>query len=150
MKTLVRYKPQNVGTSRDFFRDFDRMLDGFFSGHESSVARTPTVDIREEDEQYVLEAELAGLSEKDVDVKVQDNLLTISAETESEEKEEKKEDKKSYILRERRSSSFMRSFVLPKDVDQEHIDAAFKNGVLTLTLPKSQESKPRTIKVENK
>ena len=146
MNTLVRYRPRTPGNFRSFTRDFDRMLDTFFADTDHRLVRTPTVDIREEEDKYVLEAELAGLSEKDVEVKVQDNLLTISSET----NEEKNEENTKYVLRERRSSSFMRSFVLPKDVDQEKIGAAFKNGVLTLELPKVPEAKPRTIKVETK
>ena len=110
----------------------------------ASAYRTPSVDIVENDDRYVLEAELTGLTEKDVDLKVEDNLLTIS----SKKTEEKKEEKRSYLLRERKDYQFTRSFVLPKDVDREHISASFKNGLLTLDLPKLPETKPRKIDIK--
>lgn len=139
MNSLIKYEPSYVNLFDDFDRMFDSLLDGRLTG-----TRMPAVDIREENDRYILEAELTGLSENDIDVKVQDNLLTISSK-----KEEKKEQKKSgYLVKERRSSSFTRSFVIPKDVDREKIDASFKNGLLTLTLNKVPESKPRAIEIK--
>ena len=87
-----------------------------------------------------------GLSEKDVEVKVEDNLLSISS-VKSEEKEEKKD---GYILKERRERNFSRSFMLPKDADREKIEAVFKNGVLSLIIAKSPKSLPKTIQVKSK
>lgn len=140
MKSLIKYQPSYL----DMFDDIDRVFDSFLDGSIFGRARVPAVDVREENDSYVLEAELTGLSEKDIDVKVQDNLLQISSK-----KEANKETKESgYILKERRSSSFSRSFVIPKDVDREKIDASFKNGLLTLTLHKVPESKPRAIEVK--
>ena len=138
MKHVVPYRPSRVSV----FDDFDRLFDGFFNDRRASY-RTPSVDIVEDDDRYVLEAELTGLSEKDVDVKVEDNLLTIS----SSSTEEKEEEKKSYLLRERKSYQFARSFVLPKDVNRENISATFKNGLLSLVLPKLPETKPRKIDI---
>ena len=140
MNNLIKYEPSYL----DMFDDLDRVFDSLIGGSAFGRAKVPAVDIREEADRYVLEAELTGLTEKDVDVKVQDNLLLLSSK-----KEENKETKKSdYILKERRSSSFSRSFVIPKDVDRDKIDATFKNGLLTLTLHKVPESKPRAIEVK--
>lgn len=139
MKGLVKYEPNFVS----LFDDFDRMFDNLIS-LEPAWTRVPAVDIREENDAYLLEAELTGLSEKDIDVKVQDNLLTIATKK-SEEKEQKKN---SYLLKERRSASFTRSFVLPKDADREKIEANFKNGLLTLTIPKVPAAQPKSIEVK--
>lgn len=138
MNTLVRYNPRALSLANNF----DRMMDSFFSDSPRSYA--PTVDIREDENKYVLEAELPGLTEKDIDVKVEDNLLTISSKT-----EEKAEEKKNgYILKERRSKSFSRSFVVPKDVDKEKIEAGFKNGLLSLSLHKAPAAKPKSVEIK--
>ncbi len=141
MKDVVKYEPSFLNV----FGDFDKVLDSFFSSEPAWFrAANPAVDIREEADKYVLDAELTGLTEKDVDVKVQDNLLTLSSKK-SEETEQKKD---GYLLRERRSSSFSRSFVLPKDADREKIEASFKNGLLTLSIPKAPDAKPKSIEVK--
>lgn len=140
MNSLIKYQPSYL----DMFDDLDRVFDSLVGGSVFGKAQVPAVDVREEGDRYVLEAELTGLSEKDVDVKVQDNLLTISSK-----KEEETESKKNgYLLKERRSSAFSRSFVLPKDVDREKIEANFKNGLLTLILHKAPETRPRAIEVK--
>ena len=140
MKTLVRYNPRSLSLASNF----DRMMDSFFSDSPVTRSYAPTVDIREDENKYVLEAELPGLTEKDIDVKVEDNLLSISSKT-----EEKAEEKKNgYILRERRSKSFSRSFVVPKDVDKEKIEAGFKNGLLSLNLHKAPAAKPKSVEIK--
>lgn len=143
MNNLMRTK-RNNGLS--YVTDFDRMLDSFFSDTPFWNTNAPSVDITEEDDAYVLEADLPGMNDKDIDVKVENDLLTIS----SNKEEKKEESRKGYLLKERRSSSFSRSFVLPKDVDRSNIEANFKNGVLTLNLPKSPEAKPRNIDIKVK
>jgi HSP20 family protein len=140
MKSLVTYKPFTLG---DVWGDFDRMIDRIFSDTPIWEARIPAVDVREEKDQYVLEAELPGLTDKDVEVKVEDNLLTISSK-----KDESREEKRNgYLIRERRSSSFHRSFVLPNDVDKENITAQFKNGLLTLEMKKLASAQPKSIPI---
>ena len=141
MNSLITYKP--VGAF-DLFRDFDRALDSFFVDTPVWNSRTPAVDVREEEGRYVLEAELPGLGEKDVEVKVEENLLTLSS-AKSGEKEEKKD---GYLMRERCSASFQRSFVLPGDVDRENIHARFRNGLLVLELNKKPEVKPKSIEIK--
>lgn len=136
---LVRYEP----TTLSLLNSFDRLFDGMFDDRAVSV---PAVDVRETDNGWSMEVDLPGLTEKDVEVKLDNNLLTISSR-----KDEKKEEKKNgYLLRERRSSSFCRSFVLPEDVDREKIEASFANGVLSLTFPKVPAAQPKTIEVKVK
>lgn len=142
MNTLVRYRPNTL----DLFRNFDAAMNSFFGDDLGLDTRAPAVDIREEEDRYVLEAELAGLSEKEIDINVENDLLTISSEK-NVENEEKKD---RYILKERRISTFCRSFTLPKDVDADKIDATVTNGILTLDMPKRPEAKPKKISVKSK
>ena len=141
MRSLVTYNPRSF----DLLEDFDRLFDPFFTDSTFTRTSSPRVDIKENEDGYVLEAELPGLIEKDVEVKMEDNLLTISSKTEGEEKE----DRGRYVLRERRHSSFARSFVLPKDVDRDKIEAGFVDGLLTLSLGKTPETKPKVIEVKS-
>ena len=106
----------------------------------------PAVDLVESDKAYEVTAELPGMDEKNIDVKVTDGRLTIKGEKQ-EEKEEKKKD---YYLHERRFGSFERSFELPESVDAEKIEASFKKGVLTVTLPKKAEAQKPAKKIEVK
>jgi HSP20 family protein len=103
----------------------------------------PAVDIVERDDKYELTAELPGLDEKDIEVKVVEDGLTIKGE----KQEEKEEKKKGYHLKERRFGAFERSFQLPKGVDADKIDARFEKGVLMVTLPKKPEAKKATKKI---
>ncbi len=136
---LVRYEP----TTLSLLNSFDRLFDGIFDDQAVSV---PPVDVRETENGWHMEVDLPGLSEKDVEVKLENNLLTISSR--KEQKEEQK--KNGYLLRERRASSFCRSFVLPDEVDREKIEASFANGVLSLSFSKVPAAQPRTIEVKVK
>jgi HSP20 family protein len=140
MRNLVRYRPHRLS----LFDDMDSLFRTFFDEAPSVRSGVPSVDVREEEGGFVLEAELPGLSEKDIDVKVENRLLTISSKKE-DEKEEKRD---GYLMKERRSSSFSRSFVLPDHVDSEKIEANFKDGLLTLDIPKAEKAKPKTIDVK--
>ena len=137
---LVRYNPNSL----DLLDNVSRWFDDFFAAPTFGHGTVPAVDVKETDAEYAMEVELPGLTEKDVEVKLDNNLLTISS-SKSEKKEEKKN---GYILRERRASRFSRSFVLPETVDREKIGAEFKNGVLHLTFPKVPAAKPKTIEVK--
>ena len=141
MRNLVKYNPNSF----DVIGNFDRMFDSLFNDSAFVRTNSPRVDISENADGYVLEAELPGFTEKDVEVKIDDNLLTIS----SKKEKEKKEEDNGYILRERRHESFARSFVLPKDVDKSSIEARFANGLLSLTLNKAPETKPKTIEINS-
>ncbi len=137
---LVRYNPNSL----DLLDNVSRWFDDFFTAPTFDGSALPAVDVRETEAEYLMEVELPGLSEKDVEVKLDNNLLTISS-SKSEKKEEKKN---GYILRERRAAQFSRSFVLPESIDRERIGAEFKNGVLHLTFPKVPAAQPKTIEVK--
>ncbi len=139
MTSLVTYRPNSI--LADMERALDSIFDDGFYGFSAGNAR---VDIREEDARYVLEAELPGITEKELEVKVDNDMLTLAAK-----KDEKREEKHNgYLLRERRSQSFNRSFVLPADVDRDHIEAKLENGLLVLHMPKTEAAKPRQIEVK--
>ena len=106
----------------------------------------PAIDIAESEKGYEIKAELPGMDEKGIEVKVTDGSLTIKGEKQ-EEKEEKEKD---YYLQERRYGSFERSFELPDSVDPDKIEASFKKGVLTVTLPKKAEAQKPAKKIEVK
>ena len=146
MRYLVANKPAVTLRPRALMSDIDRIMDSWFSDAPYWDSRTPQVDIYKEEGQYVLTAELPGLSEDNLDIKVEGNLLTLSANV---EKDAERENVK-YLLKERSSSAFKRSFVLPKDVDTEKISAAFKNGVLTLEMKISEKAQPRSIAINVK
>ena len=143
MKGLVTYTPRTWS--------IDKVLNSFYKNEPDWYKRTPSVDVRESEDSYILEAELPGVSEKDLKVEAKDNLLTISTSKEEskEESKEQKNDEGEYIVRERRSSAFSRSFVLPRNVDRDKIDATFKNGLLNIVVPKKEEAKPRSIEVKS-
>ena len=137
---LVRYNPNSLG----LLDNVSSWIDDFFTPPTFGRNTVPAVDVRETDSEFLMEMELPGLTEKDVEVKLENTLLTISS-TKDEKKEQKKD---GYVMRERKSAHFSRSFVLPEDVDREKIAAEFKNGVLQLTFPKVPAAKPKTIEVK--
>ena len=106
----------------------------------------PAVDIAEKDNAYEITADLPGIDEKNVEVQVANGTLTIKGE----KKEEKEEKKKDYYLQERRFGSFERSFGVPEGVDADKIEASFKKGVLTVTLPKKAEAQKPAKKIDVK
>jgi HSP20 family protein len=122
-----------------------RQMEPFWSTRAASAA-TPSVDITEQEKAYKVTAEVPGMSEKDVEVQLSDGMLTITGE-----KEESREEKeKGYYLSERQYGAFQRSFQMPAGVDRDKIEAALKDGVLTVTLPKTAEAqkKEKTIPVK--
>jgi HSP20 family protein len=147
MKTLALYRPVTIEKA---LSDFDRYLDSFFG--ESPLApagrrfNQPAVDIRETEGAFVLEAELPGYDEKSLEVHVDGGVLTI--ESRKEENTEKKDE--NYLIRERRSASFSRSFKLPENADPEAVSASFNNGLLCLEIKKRAEAKKRVIEIEKK
>jgi len=104
---------------------------------------TPSVDIYETENALVLTAELPGLDEKDIEIKIEDNTLTLRGERKFE-KETKEEN---YHRLERSYGSFYRSFTLPNYIDQDKIQAEHENGILKITMPKKPELKPKKVKV---
>lgn len=125
----------------DPFRVFDDWFGRDGSGGRFSSFRT---DIREEEDRYILKADLPGCSREDVEVTVENDRLTISARR---SEESGAEDDSGYLRRERIWGSFCRSFDLSA-VDADNISAAYNDGVLTLTLPKKEQSRPSSRKLE--
>jgi HSP20 family protein len=159
-KALVPWrnnKPQMPATREDFFdpfvtfrREMDRMFDDFFGGgllraHGKQGVK-PAVDIDETEKEVVVTAELPGVSDKDVEVTLAGDILTIRGDKKTEH-EEKNGD--SYYM-DRRFGSFSRSLRLPFDVSDEKVDAKFKDGVLTIHLPKPPELQQSVRRVEIK
>jgi HSP20 family protein len=142
MNTVVRYR-----NGRSLMNQMDSIFEGMLEGMDVTGVRRPVVDVREEEDKYVLTAELPGVEENDIDVTLEDGRLKI--ETRKEESKEAQTDETvgRYLLRERRKAVYSRSFGLPRDVDRDKIEAAFGNGILTLTLAKAEEAKPRSIKI---
>ena len=127
-------------------REMDRWFDRYVSGSSQSLqAWAPAVDIRETENELFVAVELPGIRPADVDVTVQSGVLTISGE---KRWEGGSASEGSYQLNERRYGRFERSFTLLQSVVSDDIRASFSNGVLTITLPKTAEAKPRRIQVE--
>jgi HSP20 family protein len=130
---------------RDFENMFNRWL-GVREGGSGQALAPYGVDIREDNDHFYVEAELPGFKKEEIDVTLENQTLTISAERNVENKQgdEKKGD---MLLHERRYSRFLRSFTLPPTVDEGSVNARLNDGVLTITLNKREETKPRKIKV---
>ncbi len=146
MGALMRYQPVS-SLSRMIDELFDESK--FFNALDRSLpeGNWPRVDITEDEKAYHIKADLPGMEKDDISVSVERGLLTISGE----KKEEKKEKKKGQFYHyERRYGNFTRSFNLPDHVDEAHIEAAYRNGVLELTLKKTEVSKPKSIEVKVK
>ena len=129
---------------------FNDVLDCTPSTIYRAGVSTPRVDVTEEDDAYTLEMELPGRTEKDVNIELDHDNLTISSKVseEKETKEDKKDKKKTkYILKERRYSEFSRRFALPSDVDEESISANFKNGILSISMKKKAVIAPKKIAI---
>lgn len=142
MLNLVPFKSRSL---RHTPFAIDRFFDDPFFRFNDETPRewSPAVEIVESDEEIALTAELPGLEEKDVKINVEDNLLSLSGERTVEKNEEGR-----YVRSERWYGKFSRSFRLPETADLENINAKLANGVLTVTVPKKEEAKPRQIEVK--
>src|SRR5579863_3166828 len=144
MRTLNRWEPFRGAASlqEQINRVFGDVLER--SGEESNLtAWAPAVDIFETEHELVVKADLPDVNPQDLDIRVENNILTIRGER----KFEKKVNESNYLRVERAYGSFARSFSLANTVNSEAIKAEYKNGVLTLTVPKREEAKPKQIKV---
>ena len=150
MKAVTLYRPSVLENA---LSGFDRYLDSFFGDNfltpsERIFNRLPSVDVRETEKAYVIEAELPGFEEKDISIRLDGSNLTIESKREEEKKDERKEgDDGNYLIRERRVSSFSRSFKLPENANPEGITASFKNGILSMEIGKRAEAQTRVIQI---
>ena len=145
MTTLTRWDPfRGLGSLQE---QMNRLFDEAFGrarGLDDSLTPwAPPVDIYETESHLVLQADLPDIREQDLDIRIENNMLTIRGERSFEEKVSKE----NYLRVERAYGSFSRSFTLPNTINLEGIKAEYRNGVLTVHLPKREESKPRQIKV---
>ncbi len=129
----------------DPLADFARFNRGFFPSvrEDSKPEFRPSVDVYEDEKAIHVKAELAGVNAEDIKIELENNVLTLHGER----KLDKRKDEGAYQRVERRYGEFCRSFALPDTVDAEGIDANYKDGILTVTLPKRPESQRREIKV---
>ena len=147
--TLVRWRP-----TRDIFRfrdEMDRLFDDFidrFPARRETGEQmwNPDVDIRETDNEVVVKAEIPGMEQKDINISIKDSVLTLKGE----KKQEKEEKEANYHRVERTYGSFTRMFTLPTTVVADKATAKYNKGVLSITLPKAEEAKPKEIAVEIK
>lgn len=151
-RELQVWKPfRELAPFREFDRmrrEMDRLWDSFFERRPAKIEEEgeflPALDLAETDNELVVKCEVPGLEPKDIDISLSDGMLTIKGEK-KQEREEKEAD---YHLVERSYGAFTRSIQLPKEVQGEKISASYKNGVLKVTLPKSEEAKKKEIKVK--
>lgn len=123
-----------------------RLFEDFLGEAPRAAHFAPAVDVSETDEAYIVTAEIPGAKPEDVTVELHEGVLTLRGEKRSE-RDERREHAR-YV--ERTFGSFSRSFTLPQIANPERVDASFKEGVLTLQIPKREEAKPRTIRIDTK
>jgi HSP20 family protein len=145
MNMMTRRTPYRPWlTSRD---PFVNLMDSFFNGESTQEASnrswSPAVDIRETDDSYLVYAELPGLTKEDIEITLEENILKLSGERRFEKDVEEEQ----YHRIERTYGTFTRAFSLPSRVDAGNVKAAFQDGVLTITVPKMEEAKPRKIDI---
>src|ERR1700679_3855238 len=145
MTVLTRFQPfREVSTLQD---RINRVFRESYTGGQDEALTTstfaPAVDVYEDEHKVALKIEVPGIDEKDIDVQVENNILTVHGERKIE-KEEKEEN---YRRVERHYGSFTRTFTLPQTVDTEKVAATYDKGVLKIALPKKAEAKPKQIKV---
>jgi HSP20 family protein len=166
---MTLYRP---GVIRNALSDFDRYLDSFFGDSMLAPAakvfnRMPAVDVRETANAYLMEMELPGINEKDIEIHIDSGILSIASKQEevketSPESSTSQEDgaksspvdsaspAETWLLKERRISSFSRSFKLPENANPEEVSAEFKNGILSMEIKKRAETQKRAIQINSK
>jgi len=130
-----------------FEKQLSQLFDDFFEMKPSSLFETrwmPSIDVDEDENGIHVKAEIPGIEEKDLHVVIEQNMLTISGE----KSEEKKSENKRYVVSERQFGSFYRSIALPEGIDANKITAKFKNGVLHIEIPRTEEAKPKKITID--
>ena len=146
---LIRWEPaRELATIQS---EMNRLFNTFFepaggtNGSSPSTGRrwVPAMDLVESEDEFVLRADLPGLSENDVNIELEDNVLTVSGERKAEHEERKE----GYYRVERASGQFSRSLTLPEGIDPDSIRANFENGVLEVRIPKPEARKPKTVEI---
>lgn len=155
MATTVSNRPSRSlipATGRDIFQSLRDEMEDLFGrffpegGAEGSMALRPSLDLSESDSTVQVRVDVPGMKPEDIDIEISGNTLRISGQRQ----EEKEEKDKTWHRVERRYGSFVRTVTLPCGVKESHAKAEYADGVLTLSIPKSEEAKTRRIKVEAK
>lgn len=148
MTRLTRTRNRNLNTLQN---EIDRVFDRFFPSRDQDEDGTsrqpvwrPRMDLVETDDTYRLQLDMPGMSRDDLNISYQDNELVVSGERTSDRREEGEE----FVRVERSFGHFRRAFTLPKTVDAENIRATYDNGVLTITVPKTETEKPHQIDIK--
>ena len=155
---LTKWRERETDVDRPLL-DVDRFFDELWSDRLRSIFRWPSLlnwderslfawqpalDVKETDKEFVVRMDLPGLQKKDIHLSVDNNVLTIRGERKREEEEKDA----NYYCSERFYGTFQRSLTLPTEIDQDNIKAEYKNGVLTITLPKTEEAKARVVEIK--
>ncbi|HHE65306.1 MAG TPA: Hsp20/alpha crystallin family protein [Bacteroidetes bacterium] len=145
MMSIVKRNPRYNWNLLNLGDEINRLFGGLYSEFDrNECAWAPSVDIVEQEDKLMLNAELPGIEKEDVKISFQNNILTI--EGEKKQQSEAKDD--DYFRTERFYGKFCRSFTMPSDIDSENISADYSNGVLTVSLPKSEKAKPQQIEIK--
>jgi len=152
MFDITRYEPRKLWSPMTSFQniqeEMDRIFDDFFTtGKREGLVEAgwyPAVDVLEDTDKFTLKAEVPGLTEKDVQIAVEENAISIRGE----KKEEKEEKGMHYHKLERSYGAFSRNFQLPSNVNREQISAQYRDGILEITLPKTTQSKPKIVEIK--
>jgi HSP20 family protein len=146
MNSLTFYRPDTIQNILGEFDNYFGSLDSLLAPAAKIFNHAPVVDVKETDNAFIMDMELPGYDEKNIDVHVDGLNLTVASKQEEQKENKTKENKDVYLIRERRTSSFSRSFKLPENADPESVNAAFKNGVLSLEIknaPKRRKGRYR-------
>jgi len=151
MKAMTMYRPNTI---QNALSDFDRYFESFFGDSVLSPStrilnRLPAVDVKETEKSYIVDMDLPGYDEKDIEIHIDGASLSIASKQE-EVSANKETDNGTWLLRERHVSSFSRSFKLPENANPEEVNAEFKNGVLKLEINKRAEAQKRAIRINVK
>ena len=141
---IIKWDPNGRLMMPDPFEDMERIVMEFPMGKVRGFA--PAVDVSQDKDHVYIETPLAGVDPKDVDITVENDILTIKGE----KKKESEQEEKNYYRREIRSGSFYRSVPLPAHVVADQAEASSRDGMLRITIPKAPEAKPKTIKIKAK
>lgn len=142
----IRRRGDILGELTHMQEEMNRYFDDFFGENRRGLAEgawLPAVDVSETESQLVVRAELPGMSQDEIEINLQENVLTLKGE----KKQEIKEEKENYHRIERSYGSFSRSLTLSSGVTADNINATFKDGVLEIVLPKTEEAKPKKIAI---
>lgn len=151
MNNLIRRRGKEL-SPMDWFNEIEKEFNSLFRwpvmktlySPQSEDTFIPSLEVKEKKDKFIVKAELPGMEKEDVNVSIDGNLLTIRGER----KQEKEEKEEGFYRSEIRYGSFQRTIELTNEVDRENVKAAYKNGVLKLTLPKSKEAKTKQIEVK--